>query len=92
MDFPHVRELVAKRLVGLPSLRGVNHKSPYADKENMIFALIVALAIIGLFVWGAAGTLHFLIWVAIICAVLWIIGFFVRGGGGPGGRRGWYYW
>jgi hypothetical protein len=50
--------------------------------------VLVLLIVIALFVLGIAGVVHFLLWVAIILALIWIIGFFLRG---TTGRR-WYRW
>jgi hypothetical protein len=50
--------------------------------------LLVLLIVIALFILGFA-VVKFLIWVAIVLAILWIIGFFLRGIGG--GAR-WYRW
>lgn len=49
--------------------------------------LLVLLIVIALFVIGFA-VVKFLIWVAIVLAILWIIGFFIRG---IEGAR-WYRW
>lgn len=49
--------------------------------------LLVLLVILALFVLGFA-VVKFLIWVAIVLAIIWIIGFFVRG---IEGAR-WYRW
>jgi hypothetical protein len=49
--------------------------------------LLVLLVILALFVLGFA-VVKFLIWVAIILAIIWVIGFFVRG---IEGAR-WYRW
>jgi hypothetical protein len=49
--------------------------------------LLVLLVIIALFVIGFA-VVKFLIWIAIILAIIWLIGFFVRG---VEGAR-WYRW
>ena len=53
----------------------------------MAALLLVLLVIIALFVLGFA-VVKFLIWVAIILAIIWLIGFFVRG---VEGAR-WYRW
>jgi hypothetical protein len=50
--------------------------------------LLVLLIIVILFVIGLASTVKFLIWVAIVLAIIWLIGFFVRGAEG----RRWYRW
>jgi hypothetical protein len=49
--------------------------------------LLVLLIVLALFVLGFA-VVKFLIWVAIILAIVWLIGFFVRGA--EGAR--WYRW
>ena len=49
--------------------------------------LLVLLVILALFVLGFA-VVKFLIWVAIVLAIIWVIGFFVRG---IEGAR-WYRW
>jgi hypothetical protein len=50
----------------------------------VVLLLILIFGGVGL----AAGALHFLLWIALILFVLWIIGFFVRG---VEGAR-WYRW
>lgn len=47
----------------------------------LVFLLIVAL------LFGLGIAVHALIWIAIIAAVVWLIGFMLR----PSGGR-WYYW
>jgi hypothetical protein len=49
--------------------------------------LLVLLIIIALFVVGFAAV-KLLIWIAIILAIIWLIGFFIRGA--EGAR--WYRW
>ncbi len=49
--------------------------------------LILLLALLALIFFGIGFTVHFLWIVAVILAIVWLIGFVVR----PGGRR-WYYW
>ncbi len=53
----------------------------------MSVLLLALLVVIILFVVGFAAV-KFLIWVAIILAIIWLIGFFVRGA--EGAR--WYRW
>jgi hypothetical protein len=53
----------------------------------MPILLLAALIVIALFILGFA-VIKFLIWVAIVLAILWVIGFFVRG---VEGAR-WYRW
>jgi hypothetical protein len=49
-------------------------------------ALVLALLLVAI-LFGLGFVVKALFWVALILAVLWIIGFFVR----PAGGR-WYYW
>lgn len=49
-------------------------------------ALLLALLVIAV-LFGLGSAVHALLWVAIIAAVLWLVGFAAR----PSGRR-WYYW
>lgn len=49
---------------------------------------IVLLALLILLFFGAGFAVHLLWWVAIICAVIWLLGFFVR----PRSNGRWYYW
>jgi hypothetical protein len=51
-------------------------------------AAILLLAILAVILFGAGFALHLLWWVAIVFAVVWLLGFLVR----PGGGRRWYYW
>ncbi len=53
----------------------------------MSVLLIALLVVIALFVLGFA-LIKFLIWVAIVLAIIWLIGLFVRGA--EGSR--WYRW
>ena len=58
------------------------------NKESYVGALLLALLIVlALFVVGFAAV-KLLIWIAIILAIIWLIGFFVRG---VEGAR-WYRW
>ena len=50
----------------------------------LLLALLIILILFGLGFW----VVKFLIWIAIILAILWVIGFFVRGA--EGAR--WYRW
>ena len=63
--------------------------TPHLDlRSNHVPALLlVLLIIIALFVVGVAAV-KLLIWLAIILAIIWLIGFFVRGA--EGAR--WYRW
>ncbi|MHB8620927.1 MAG: hydrophobic protein [Chloroflexota bacterium] len=51
-----------------------------------IVALVLILAIFG----GLGFAVHVLWYVLVIAFILWLIGFFIKGG--AGGRRGWYGW
>ena len=62
---------------------------PQTTKEHHVPALLLVLLIILiLFALGIAGVVKLLLWVAIILAIVWLIGFFVRGA--EGAR--WYRW
>ena len=61
-------------------------KSEQGDTE-LPAILLVLLVVLLLFVIGFA-VVKFLIWVAIVLAIIWLIGFFVRG---VEGAR-WYRW
>jgi hypothetical protein len=50
--------------------------------------LLLALALVLVFFVLGFWIVKFLVWVAIVLAILWVIGFFVRG---VEGRR-WYRW
>lgn len=52
--------------------------------------LIIVVFILALIFAGAGIAIHFLWIVAVVLFLLWIIGFFVRGIEGGGGRRRWY--
>ena len=61
--------------------------APQTQGDRVAALLLVLLLILILFVVGFAAV-KLLIWIAIILAVLWLIGFFVRGA--EGAR--WYRW
>lgn len=61
--------------------------NPKQGDDELPALLLVLLLILVLFVLGFA-VVKFLIWVAIILAIIWLIGFFVRG---VEGAR-WYRW
>lgn len=50
-------------------------------------AAVVIFALIVLLLFGAGMAVDFLLWVAIAAALLWVVGFFVRGA-----ERTWYRW
>lgn len=57
----------------------------------MVTALVVLLVIAILFGFGFA--VNALLWVALVLFVLWLLGWLISFGAGPGGpRRRWYYW
>jgi hypothetical protein len=64
-----------------------NLRQPHKGASYVPALLLVLLIIIILFVVGAAAV-KVLLWLAIILAILWLIGFFVRAG--EGAR--WYRW
>ncbi len=51
-----------------------------------MFALLL-VALLALILFGVGFSIHLLWWIAIVVAVLWLIGFVVH----PGGGR-WYRW
>ena len=50
----------------------------------IVLLIIVVFAAVGLL----ASAVKFLLWVAIVLAIIWLIGFFVRGAEG----KRWYRW
>jgi hypothetical protein len=70
--------------VGERAREGVNPAKETPVMGALILALLVVLL---LFVLGIAGVVKFLLWVAIILGIIWVIGFFARG---AEGRR--YRW
>jgi type II secretory pathway component PulF len=63
------------------------HLRPRPRSDHVPALLLVLLIIIALFVVGVAAV-KLLIWLAILLAIIWLIGFFVRGA--EGAR--WYRW
>jgi hypothetical protein len=56
-------------------------------------ALILAVLILALILGGLGFAVHVLWWIALIILVLWVLGFFLRGGAAATGpRRRWYRW
>jgi hypothetical protein len=51
--------------------------------------LLIGFLLLTFLLFGAGFALHVLWWIALIALALWLIGLFIRPGGG-GGR--WYYW
>lgn len=49
--------------------------------------LVLLLALILLLVFGFATTVHWLLWIALVLAILWVIGYFVGRGESAGWRR-----
>jgi hypothetical protein len=55
----------------------------------MLVALIALILILAIF--GGLGFAAHLLWYVLIAAlILWLLGFFIRGVSGGGGR--WYHW
>ena len=50
----------------------------------LLLALLIVLILFGLGIW----VVKFLLWIAIILAIIWVIGFFARGAEGTR----WYRW
>ena len=62
---------------------------PTQTKEHIVAALLlVLLLVILLFGVGAFAAVKLLLWIAVILAIVWLIGFFVRSA--EGAR--WYRW
>lgn len=55
-------------------------------------AVILVALLIVLLIGGLGFALHVLWWIALVALVLWLVGFFLRAGGGAAGRRRWYRW
>jgi hypothetical protein len=54
---------------------------------------VVLLALLVVLLLGGLGfAIHVLWWIAIIAAVLWLLGFLFRVGESAGPRRRWYRW
>ena len=51
--------------------------------------VLVALLIVALIA-GPGFAIHVLWWIALVALILWLLGFFMRGGGGS--SRRWYRW
>jgi hypothetical protein len=92
---------IAQRCVPLTSHKRTTLESGYASvargqkplvqplqKEKPLPALLLVLLLILIFFVVGFAAVKFLIWVAIILAIIWLIGFFVRGA--EGAR--WYRW
>ena len=59
----------------------------------MVVAVLLLLLIALLFGVGiVAKAAAWLIWLALVLALIWIIGWFVGGVGAAGSRRRWYSW
>lgn len=54
-------------------------------------ALLLAVLLLALIFAGAGFALHMLWWVAVVVAVVWLLGFVFRSGAGAGPAR-WYRW
>jgi hypothetical protein len=55
-------------------------------------ALILLVLILAILLAGLGFAIHLLWWIALIVAVVWLLGFAFRAGGTAGPRRRWYYW
>jgi membrane protein YdbS with pleckstrin-like domain len=61
-------------------------------KENTM-AVILAVLVLALIVGGLGFAVHVLWWIALVVLVLWLLGFFLRGGAAAAGpRRRWHRW
>jgi membrane protein YdbS with pleckstrin-like domain len=57
------------------------------NKEGTV-ALILLILLLAIILAGLGFAVHLLWWIAIIVAVVWLLGFVFRGGS----RRRWYRW
>jgi hypothetical protein len=55
-------------------------------------AVILAVLLLALILGGLGFAVHVLWWIALIVLVLWLLGFFLRGGAAATGPRRWYRW
>jgi hypothetical protein len=53
--------------------------------------LILAVLLLAALLFGLGFAVHVLWWIAVIVLILWVLGFFLRGGSTAGSRR-WYRW
>jgi hypothetical protein len=52
-------------------------------------AIIIAVLLLAVLLFGLGFALHVLWWIALILLVLWLLGFVLRG---PGRSHRWYRW
>jgi predicted membrane protein len=50
-------------------------------------AAVILFALIALILFGVGFTVHLLWWIAVVAAVIWLLGFVAHGG-----HSRWYYW
>jgi hypothetical protein len=55
----------------------------------MVLLLVLLLAVL---LAGVGFAVHVLWWIAVVVAVVWVVGFVVRSADGAGSRRRWYRW
>ncbi|MFJ3419925.1 hydrophobic protein [Streptomyces sp. NPDC086082] len=55
-------------------------------------AVLILVLLLALILGGAGFALHFLWWVAVVVAVLWLLGVVFRSAGSGGSRGRWYRW
>lgn len=55
-------------------------------------AILLLVALLAIILFGVGFALHLLWYIAIIVAIIWLIGFFVRPTGVGGARGRWYRW
>lgn len=72
---------------------GIRHGGYRGLTERGIdMAVLILVLLLALILGGAGFALHFLWWVAVIVAVLWLLRFFFRSAGSGGSRGRWYRW
>jgi lysylphosphatidylglycerol synthetase-like protein (DUF2156 family) len=64
---------------------------PIPTKGTAIMLLIIAVLLLAALLFGLGFAVHLLWWIAVIVLVLWVLGFFLRGGSRAGSGR-WYRW
>jgi hypothetical protein len=54
-------------------------------------AILIAVIILAIILFGVGFAIHVLWWIALALLVIWLLGFLFRSAGG-GTRRTWYRW
>jgi membrane protein YdbS with pleckstrin-like domain len=68
-------------------------KGAFQIRKETTMAVILAVLLLALILGGLGFAVHVLWWIALVILVLWLLGFFLRGGAvATGPRRRWYRW